>query len=59
MIPVQRGEEGYEGSVWDENVPGRARLATLEIFATDNSASVQVRLFLFLNVIIFSKLLCL
>ena len=44
MIPVQRGEEGYEGSVWDENVRGRARLATLEIFASDDSASVQVRI---------------
>ena len=47
IIPIQRGEKGYEGSVWDDEVPGRARLATLEIFATDNSASVQVRLFFF------------
>ena len=47
VIPVQRGEEGYEGSVWDENVPERARLATLEIFASDDSASVQVRIIIF------------
>ena len=32
-----------EGSIWDEKVPERARKATLEIFATDQSASVQVR----------------
>lgn len=30
------------GSVWDEEVPGRARRATLEVFAEDESASVQV-----------------
>jgi hypothetical protein len=35
--------EGVEdGSVWDEEVPGRAREATLEVFAEDESASVQV-----------------
>ena len=32
-----------EGTVWDENVPERARKATLETFAKDESASVQVR----------------
>jgi hypothetical protein len=32
-----------EGSIWDEKVPERARKATLEIFASDQSASVQVR----------------
>lgn len=47
IIPLQKGEKGYEGSVWDDEVSGRARLATLEIFATDNSASVQVQLFFF------------
>ena len=30
------------GGVWDEEVPGRARRATLEVFAEDESASVQV-----------------
>ena len=53
IIPLQKGEKGYEGSVWDDEVPERARLATLEIFATDDSASVQVRFnFFFLDVII-------
>ena len=52
-IPIQKGEKGYEGSVWDDEVPERARLATLEIFASDNSASVQVRILLFLDVNIF------
>ncbi|KAJ7695785.1 uricase [Mycena rosella] len=33
------------GSVWDITVPRKARKATLEIFATDNSASVQATLF--------------
>ena len=42
IIPLQKGEKGYEGSVWDDKVPERARLATLDIFATDDSASVQV-----------------
>lgn len=42
---MQKGEKGYEGSVWDDEVPGRARKATLDIFATDESASVQVRFF--------------
>ena len=47
ILPIQKGEKGYEGSVWDDEVPERARLATLDIFATDDSASVQVRLFFF------------
>ena len=47
IIPIQKGEKGYEGSVWDDEVPERARLATLEIFATDDSASVQVWLIFF------------
>jgi urate oxidase len=34
-----------EGSIWDEKVPERARNATLEIFATDQSDSVQATLF--------------
>jgi len=45
VIPIQKGEEGYEGSVWDDEVPERARLATLEIFASDDSASVQATLY--------------
>lgn len=32
-----------QGSVWDEKVAERARRATLEVFAKDESASVQVR----------------
>lgn len=42
VIPVQKGEEGHSGSVWDEDVPNRARNVTLETFALDDSASVQV-----------------
>ncbi|KAF8956161.1 hypothetical protein BDZ97DRAFT_1853016 [Flammula alnicola] len=38
-------EEGYAGSVWDEEVPTRARAATLETFALDESASVQATLY--------------
>ncbi|KAF8799152.1 uricase [Phlegmacium glaucopus] len=45
VIPIQKGEKGYEGSVWDDEIPGRARLATLDIFATDESASVQATLY--------------
>ncbi|KAF8149115.1 uricase [Crassisporium funariophilum] len=45
VIPVQKGEQGFAGSVWDEDVPARARTATLEIFAVDNSASVQATLY--------------
>ncbi|PPR02881.1 hypothetical protein CVT24_002303, partial [Panaeolus cyanescens] len=45
VVPVQKGEEGYEGSVWDEEVAGRARRATLEVFAVDESASVQATLY--------------
>ena len=42
IVPLQQGEAGYNGSVWDEGVPARARTATLETFAVDESASVQV-----------------
>ncbi|KAH9481928.1 Uricase [Psilocybe cubensis] len=45
VIPVQKGETGYAGSVWDEDVPARARAATLETFAVDESASVQATLY--------------
>ncbi|KAF9048989.1 hypothetical protein BJ165DRAFT_1343782 [Panaeolus papilionaceus] len=45
VVPVQKGEEGYEGSVWDDDVAGRARRATLEVFAVDESASVQATLY--------------
>ncbi|KAF8628605.1 hypothetical protein AX15_003812 [Amanita polypyramis BW_CC] len=38
-----------EGSVWDEEVAERARKATLEVFAKDESASVQVRYVRLLN----------
>jgi len=53
VVPVQKGEKGYEGSVWDEDVFGRARVATLDIFATDDSASVQVRFGSFSKLLIF------
>lgn len=43
VVPIQKGEDGYIGSVWDDKVPIRARTATLETFALDDSASVQVR----------------
>ena len=43
VVPLQEGEEGYAGSVWDDRVPDRVRAATLETFASDESASVQVR----------------
>ena len=42
IVPLQKGQVGYQGSVWDEDVPSRARAATLETFAVDESASVQV-----------------
>jgi urate oxidase len=42
QVPLKKGDEGYEGSVWDEDVPTRARDATLQVFAIDESASVQV-----------------
>ncbi|TFK34274.1 hypothetical protein BDQ12DRAFT_763714 [Crucibulum laeve] len=45
VVPVKKGQEGYEGSVWDEEVPSRARKATLETFAVDESASVQATLY--------------
>ncbi|KAJ3567614.1 hypothetical protein NP233_g6246 [Leucocoprinus birnbaumii] len=41
-VPIQSGAEGYAGSVWDESVSAKARKATLEVFALDESASVQV-----------------
>ena len=43
VIPLQKGEEGYAGSVWDDEVASRARAATLDVFAVDESASVQAR----------------
>jgi len=45
VVPVKKGEEGYVGSVWDDEVPIRARTATLETFALDDSASVQATLY--------------
>lgn len=38
-------EQVEGGSVWDEEVPERARRATLEVFAEDESASVQATLY--------------
>jgi len=49
VVPIQKGEKGYEGSVWDDEIPGRVRTATLDIFATDESASVQVPIIFFLG----------
>lgn len=43
VIPKQKGDAGYAGSVWDDEVGARARKATLDVFAVDESASVQVR----------------
>jgi urate oxidase len=40
-LPKEVGE-ALRGGVWDEEVPVRARKATLEVFAGDDSASVQV-----------------
>jgi len=45
IVPIQKGEKGYEGSVWDDEIPERARSSTLDIFATDDSASVQATLY--------------
>jgi urate oxidase len=42
QVPLKEGDEGFAGSVWDDSVAARARTATLEVFATDESASVQV-----------------
>lgn len=42
VVPLQKGEDGYAGSVWDDEVAVRARSATLETFALDDSISVQV-----------------
>ncbi|KAF8636992.1 hypothetical protein AX17_003120 [Amanita inopinata Kibby_2008] len=41
IIPNVKGK----GSVWDEGVPERVRRATLEVFAMDESASVQATLY--------------
>ncbi|KAF8885467.1 uricase [Infundibulicybe gibba] len=46
----KEGSKGFEiakgdGGIWDEEVPVRARLATLEVFAEDESASVQATLY--------------
>jgi len=35
-----------DGGIWDTTVPTKARKATLEIFATDDSASVQATLYI-------------
>ena len=43
QVPLKEGDEGFKGSVWDDSVAARARTATLEVFAVDESASVQVR----------------
>ena len=57
-IPLPKDEKKLEliipgnvqdGTVWDEKVPERARKATLEVFAKDESASVQVRVRLLKN----------
>ncbi|KAJ7494866.1 hypothetical protein B0H11DRAFT_2003671 [Mycena galericulata] len=40
------------GSVWDTTVPTKARKVTLDIFASDNSASVQATLFRMAQLII-------
>jgi len=45
IIPLKAGDKGYKGSVWDEDVPFRAKKATLETFAMDESASVQATLY--------------
>ena len=43
-IPVreEEEEEEEEGGVWDEHVASRVRKTTMEVFAMDDSASVQV-----------------
>lgn len=48
VVPLEENGRS-DGSIWDEEVPVRARKATLEVFATDESASVQVssQLFIF------------
>ncbi|KAJ3522521.1 hypothetical protein NMY22_g11854 [Coprinellus aureogranulatus] len=45
QVPLKQGDEGFAGSVWDDSVAERARTATLEVFATDESASVQATLY--------------
>ncbi|KAJ3505868.1 hypothetical protein NMY22_g17431 [Coprinellus aureogranulatus] len=45
QVPMKQGDEGFAGSVWDDSVAERARTATLEVFATDESASVQATLY--------------
>lgn len=49
VIPLKKGEQDYIGSVWDDDVPTRARIATLETFALDDSASVQATLYKMAN----------
>ncbi|KAK1228931.1 hypothetical protein PQX77_008024 [Marasmius sp. AFHP31] len=43
-FPVPTDTE-KKGSVWDSSLPERARTVTLEVFATDDSASVQATLY--------------
>jgi urate oxidase len=38
-IPI--ADSGVEGSVWDTKIPASARKVTLDVFALDDSASVQ------------------
>lgn len=42
VIPVAEGQEA--GTVWDASIFSKARQVTLDVFATDESASVQVSL---------------
>ncbi|KAL9714546.1 hypothetical protein Ac2012v2_002860 [Leucoagaricus gongylophorus] len=46
-IPVreEEEEEEEEGGVWDEHVASRVRKTTMEVFAMDDSASVQATLY--------------
>ncbi|KAJ2916086.1 hypothetical protein MD484_g4319, partial [Candolleomyces efflorescens] len=45
QVPLKEGDVGFKGSVWDDSVAARARTATLEVFAVDESASVQATLY--------------
>jgi len=45
QLPLAADAPGYAGSVWDDEVAGRARDATLQVFAVDESASVQATLY--------------
>ncbi|KAF9469139.1 uricase [Collybia nuda] len=42
VFDIPTGPDAGSGTVWDETVPARARRLTLEVFARDDSASVQV-----------------